>query len=372
MSRSRKTQLIAPFLCALLIPGAALAHRPGGGGDAPMGKACKPFRPNQPPVGTPVSHAMPKVHRPSAKVTTWGTQTTWDPIRHTTYQPTYNRDPYKLEMKGYNEGSKVTLKLQQKSGKVQLPESCPGCAGGKTPKKLTNPAKWAKKQRSKAWRQAVSKALKFEQLEQFQVTVPSHAQTQTEQRANIMPTHTPYKVEGRDAFNRKYATIQGNAEGLTTAVRRTSRQQRVGGYNYNQSGAVSDSGLHVPAYDVKANTNTENLYVTPAYQKGGTVQSKVLGLAAFPAGAKVSITNTRMEGAGEASHTVSFTASKSGSGGIVVPGMQRDKLRVTVSFDAVKDKAAASAYSFNTRIPAVAGRPAFQARGINYYSVGLE
>lgn len=368
MSRSRKPQLIA-LLCAILIPGAALAHRPGGGGDAPVGKACKPFRPNQPPSGTPVSHAMPRIERPSAKVTTWGNQTTWQPVRRQSFQPTYNRDPYKLEMTGYNEGSRVTLKLQQKSAKVELPDSCPGCAGGKAPKKLTNPAKWAKKQRSQAWRQAVAKALSFQQLEQFQVNVASHKQTQTEQRANIMPTHTPYKLEGRDAFNRKYATIQGHAQGLpTSGARQVTRPQGA----YTQYGSSTDSGLHVPAYDVKANTNTDNLYVTPAYRKGEAVQSKVLGLAAFPAGSRVSITNTRMEGAGEAGHTVAFTASKSGSGGIVVPGLQRDKLRVTVSFAAVQDQAAASSYSFNTRIPTVAGRPAFQARGINYYSAGLE
>jgi hypothetical protein len=364
MSRSR--QLIVPILCALLIPATALAHRPGGGGDAP--KACKPFRPNQPPVGTPVSHAMPKIQRPSATVTTWGTQTTWQPIRRQSYPATYNRDPYKVQMTGYNEGSRVTLKLQQKSAKVELPDACQ-IPAGKRPAKVTNPAKLAKKQRSKAWRQAVAKALNFQQLEQFQVNVASHKQTQTEQRANIMPTHTPYKLEARDAFNRKYATIQGHAQGLqTTAPRQVNRPQS----GYTQYGSQTDSGLHVPAYDVKANTNTDNLYVTPAYRKGDVVQSKVLGLAAFPAGSKVSITNTRMEGAGEANHTVSFKASKSGSGGIVVPGLQRDKLRVTVSFDAVQNKAAASSYSFNTRIPTVAGRPAFQARGINYYSAGLE
>lgn len=369
---SRKPQLLS-LLVVLLLPAVAFAVRPGPGhrpgpGKRPVGKPCKPFRPNQPPPGTPVSHSMPKIHRPSVKVTTWGTETQWQPVRHRSYPATYNRDPYKIEASGYNEGSKLTLKLQQKSATVVLPESCPGCADA-APKGLKNKKKWAKKQRSKAWRKAVSQALRYEKLEQFQTTVPSHKQTQTEQRANLLPTHTPYKVEGRDAFNRKYATLKGNAQGLPTSpARQVNRRQG----SYTQYGSQTDSGLHVPAFDVKANTNTANLYITPAYQKGEAVQTKVLGLAAFPAGAKVTITNTRMQGEGQANHTVSFVASRSGSGSIAVPGLQRDKLKVTVGFDAVQKQAAAAAYSFNTRIPTVAGRPAFQARGINYYGAGLE
>jgi len=54
-----------------------------------------------------------------------------------------------------------------------------------------------------------------------------------------------------------------------------------------------------------------------------------------------------------------------------VGGLQRDKLRVTVAFDAVQNKAAASSHSFDVRVPTVSGRPAFSARGIQYYTAGL-
>jgi hypothetical protein len=346
------------------------AHKPGPGDKRPVVKPCRPFRPNQPPPSTPVSYAMPKINRPSVKVTTWGQQTTWNPIQHRSYPASYNRDPYKVEMTGYNEGSRVTLKVQQKSAKVAIPESCPGCAAA-PPKGVKNKRKWARKQRSKAWRAAVSQALNFQALESFTTTVASHKQTQTEQRKNELPTHTPYRVEGRGPFGRKYATQQGNVEGLTTANKQISRDVRNGRYTTRQYGNQNDSGLHVPAYNVGANTNAQNLYITPAYKAGDRVQAKIVGLAAFPAGSKVTVTNLRMQGAGVAGHTVTFNASRSGSGSIAVAGMQRDKLRVTVSYDAVNNKAAAASHSFDVRIPRVSGRPAFSARGINYYAAGL-
>jgi hypothetical protein len=274
-------------------------------------------------------------------------------------------------MTGYMEGSKVTLKVQQKSAKVAIPESCPGCAAA-PPKGLKNKRKWARKQRSRAWRAAVSKALSFQTLETFTTTVPSHKQTQTVKRKNELPTHTPYRVEARGPFGRKYATQKGNVEGLpTTRDKQISRDVRNGRYTTKQYGNQNDSGLHVPAHNVGANTNAQNLYITPAYKKGERVQAKIVGLAAFPAGSKVTVTNLRMQGAGEAGHTVSFNASRSGSGSIAVAGLQRDKLRVSVSYDAVNKRAAGSSHSFDIRIPRVSGRPAFSARGINYYAAGL-
>jgi len=336
--------------------------------DKPAGKPCKPFRPNQPPANTRPSFALPKIHRPQAKVVTWGIETQWQPVQYYAGgENHYNRDPYKVDMTGYNEGSKVSLLLQQKSAKVAVPESCPGCTDGAPLKGKMSPEKWARKQRSLAWQKAVSQAQRWERLDTFTTTVPSHAQTQTEQRANVLPTHTPYKLAGKDPFNRTYATLQGQVEGLpTTGAVQVTRQVN----GYTQYGSQTQSGLHIPAYDVAANTNAENVYITPAYEKDGVVQAKLLGLAAFPAGAKVSITNTRKQGASEPDHTVEFTASKSGSGSKVIQGLQRDKLHVTVSFDGVANQAHPTSYSFDVRIPKMSGKPAFKTRGIVYYQAG--
>jgi hypothetical protein len=363
---THKTLTIAIVAFTLALTSTALAERPAES-PSPVGKSCTPFRPNQPPPGTKPSFAMPKLRRPSAQITSWGVETTWQAIRYAGGEQHYNRDPYSAAMTGYNEGSKATLALQTKSEKVAIPESCPGCT--QTPPKTgkLSPERWAKKQRSQAWQKAVAEAQRWERLETFTTTVPSHAQTQTEQRANILPTHTPYKLSARDPFNRKYATLQGNVAGLPTNAVQVNRNVN----GYTQYGTDSKSGLHVPAYDLGANTNGQNLFITPAYQKGDAVQAKILGLAAFPAGSKVTVTNLRMQGASEANHTVSFTASKSGSGGILVSGLQRDMLQVTVSFDAVANQAQAASHSFNVRIPKASGKPAFKTRGIVYYAAGL-
>lgn len=366
---THKTLTIAIVAFALALTSAAYAERPGSS-ESPVGKPCKPFRPNQPPAGTNPSFAMPKIQRPSVRITTWGVETNWQPIQyHAGGEQHYNRDPYAAAMTGYNEGSKVTLALQAKSEKVAIPESCPGCTQTPPKQGKLSPERWAKKQRSQAWQKAVAEAQRWERLETFTTTVPSHAQTQTEQRANVLPTHTPYKLAGKDPFNRSYATLQGNVAGLPTSAG-TGVQRQNG--RYTQYGTQTSSGLHVPGYDVGANTNAQNLFITPAYQLAdGKVQAKILGLAAFPAGSKITVTNLRKQGAGEPDHTVSFVASKSGSGRTIITGLQRDMLQVTVSFDGVANQAHAVSHSFNVRIPKASGKPAFKARGIVYYAAGL-
>lgn len=368
MRRLNRSLLVAlSVLAAASVGSPARAVKPGK--PEPEVKPCQPFRPNQPPASTRVSLVMPRIHRPSARVITWGEQTVWQPIRHVRNGETnLNRDPYRIELTGYNEGTKVELQLQGKSAPVALPESCPGCASP-APKKLANPEKWARKQRSHAWQKAVAQAQRFRKLDEFTVTVPSHAQTQSEQRADVLPPHTPYKVVARDPFGRKYATLKGNVEGLPYSGERQVTRVVSG---HTQVGMYSTGGGHLPSHDVGANTTTENVYITPAYEKNGAIQAKVLGLAAFPAGTKITVTNTRMEGAGEAGHTVSFVASRSGSGSVAVAGLQRDKLRVTVSYDGVPNQAHPASHTFHTRIPMASGRPAFQARGIRYYAVALE
>jgi hypothetical protein len=367
---THKTLTIAIVAFALALTSTALAERPGTS-ESPVGKPCKPFRPNQPPAGTKPSFAMPKLQRPSAQLTTWGVQTAWQEVQYRVGRSQdYNRDPYTAAMTGYNEGSKVTLALQTKSEKVAIPESCPGCTQTPPKQGKLSPERWAKKQRSQAWQKAVAEAQRWERLETFTTTVPSHAQTQTEQRANELPTHTPYKLTGKDPFNRTYAKLQGNVAGLAT--RNDGQVSRPAGGGYTQYGSVTSSGLHVPACDVGANTNAQNLFITPAYQLAdGKVQAKILGLAAFPAGSKITVTNLRKQGAGEADHTVSFVASKSGSGRTIISGLQRDMLQVTVSFDGVANQAHAASHSFNVRIPKASGKPAFKARGIVYYAAGL-
>ncbi len=364
MSSKRTNLSIALAVFALFAASSASAEQLGQPGhEAAAGKACKPFKPNQPKDTRP-SFVMPKIHRPEARVITWGVETNWQPVNH--YGGggvSYNRDPYKAELKGYNEGSKVNLLLQSKSAKVAVPESCPGCSEV-APKGKLSEKRWAQKQRSQVWRKAVAEAQRWERLETFTTNVPSHAQTQTEQRANVLPTHTPYKLIAKDPFNRKYAKVQGQVAGLPTESRGIQQPHSSG---YTQHGTEISGGLHVPAYDTNANTNAENLFITPAYDKAGKVQAKLLGLAAFPAGAKITITNLRKQGAGEADHTVQFTASKSGSGSIAVEGFQRDMLQVTVSYDAVANQANGTSHSFTVRIPKMSGKPAFKTRGIAYY-----
>jgi hypothetical protein len=60
-----------------------------------------------------------------------------------------------------------------------------------------------------------------------------------------------------------------------------------------------------------------------------------------------------------------------GSGSVPVAGLQRDRLRFTVSYDAAPDRVQAASHSFNVRIPTVSGKPAFKSRGILYYGASL-
>jgi hypothetical protein len=154
---SRNALTLSFIAAILMVTSPALANR-----KAPVRGGCsvgckKTFRPNKPHRNTRVSFAMPKVQRPSAKTATWGVETTWHPVpRRGGGGSSVNRDPWKVEMKGYNEGTKVVVKTQTASKDIVLPTSA--CTGGgckpsvKKGKKITNPRKLLRKQRSKAWR----------------------------------------------------------------------------------------------------------------------------------------------------------------------------------------------------------------------------
>ncbi|MCA9666481.1 MAG: hypothetical protein KC503_12860 [Myxococcales bacterium] len=337
-------------------------------GKAPAGKACKAFAPNQ---RGRISMRLPKIHRPSGRIVSWGDQTTWQPL------PRWgvgggshvNRDPYDITVKGYNEGSKVTAHRQLKSNDIVLPDTCMGGLCASKDKKITNRKKLLKKQRSREWRKAVASALNYEQFNDLDINVASANQEQKKHSPAVMETHTPFKLLGKDVFGRKYATVHGNVEGLPTRNENTQRQQ--GGRT--QPGTISHSGMHVPAYDIAANTNPKNIFITPAYTRGdtfkGEAQAKMLGLAAFPAGTTITVTNTRLEGLGIGAerHTVSFKASKSGSGAQVFEALQRDRLRVSVSYPAVQNQAHGQTHTFYLRVPRAAGKEAIKARGVKYY-----
>ena len=372
-----RTALTLTFAAALMMIAApSLANRPTHKGRGGNGVGCKKiFRPNKPHRNTRVSFAMPKVHRPSAKVVTWGVETTWHPVpRRGGGGSTVNRDPWKADMKGYNEGTKVVVKTQTASKDIVLPTSA--CTGGgckpsvKKGKKITNPRKLLRKQRSKAWRKAVSQAQTWEKTAEIGITVNSHKETQTYQNAAVMPTHTPMRIEAKGTFGRKYATIHTNVAGMKTNTQNTQRNTRIGGRNLTQQGTISNSGLHVPAYGAWA--NAKNLYVTPAYGDRGAESVKLLGLASFPAGSRITVTNLRLKSEGAANHTTEFTASKSGSGAAKLAGLQNDKLQVKVSYAAVADRAQANEHNFTVRVPRASGRPAIQSRGIRYMAVNME
>jgi hypothetical protein len=236
-------------------------------------------------------------------------------------------------------------------------------------KKVTNPRKLARKARSKAWRQAVGKAQSWEQVAEITTTVNSHKETQTHQSPAVMPTHTPMRIKAKGTFGRKYAAIHTNVAGLPTETTNTQRTTNIRNRNFTQQGTISNSGMHVPAYTSWA--NTKNVYVTPAYGTRGQEQVKMLGLAAFPAGAKITVTNMRLKSEGAANNSVNFVSNTSGSGGIVVPGLQNDKLQVNVSYAAKDNASHASNHSFQVRVPRASGKPAIKARGIRYYSATL-
>lgn len=367
---------LALLAATLLVSSPALADRRGPKAKPGVSRSCPgckgTFRPNTPPRHVRPSHAMPKIHKPKAKVESWGVETTWHPVpnrggggRHV------NRDPWKAELSGYNEGSKVKIQTQTKSKDVALPTGCVNCkvVTAKKGKKITNPRKLARKERSKAWRSAVSKAQNWETQAEVNITVNSHKETQTHQAPAVMPTHTPMRITGKDTFGRKYGTVHTNVAGMKTQAQNTQRETTINGRRVRQGGTISNSGLHVPAYEAWA--NTKNVYVTPAYGDRGQEQVKMLGLAAFPAGAKITVTNMRLKSEGVANHTATFVANKSGSGGIAVSALQNDKLQVSVSYDAVADRAQAANHSFTVRVPRASGKPAIKARGIRYMSVDL-
>jgi hypothetical protein len=313
---------------------------------------------------------MPKIHRPGVKAVSWGVQTTWVPIRGQHGDRPINRDPWKAEMTGYNEGSTVRMATQVQSRGIALPEPCAGCKPGRRTRKITNPRKLARKARSRAWRAAVSNALSWEPVAEVKTTVNSHKETQIHESTAVMPTHTPMKITARGPFGRKYAKVQTNVEGLpTTPAGTTRRQVIVHGSRYSQTGNIDNSGLHVPAYAPWA--TTANVFVTPAYNKGDRAEVKLLGLAAFPAGSTITVRNMRLASEGADGHTASFTASRSGSGAVRIPGFQNDKLQVTVSYPAVDNQAHGSSHSFTVRVPRTSGKPAIKARGIRYMAAQM-
>ena len=372
---SRNALILSLAAAILMVTSPALADR-----KAPARGKCsvgckKTFRPNQPHRNTRVSFAMPKVRRPTAKVTTWGVETTWHEVpRRGGGARNVNRDPWKAEMTGYNEGTRVVVKTQTPSKDIVLPVATCGAGGCKGTvkkgKKITNPRKLARKQRSREWRKAVSQAQTWEKAAEVGITVNSHKETQTYQNAAVMPTHTPMRIEAKGTFGRKYATIHTNVQGMKTATQNTQRNTVISGRSWSQQGTISNSGLHVPAYGAWA--NAKNLYLTPAYGDRGAESVKLLGLAAFPAGSKITVTNLRLKSEGAANHTTEFTASKSGSGAARLAGLQNDKLQVKVSYAAVADRALANEHNFTVRVPRASGRPAIQSRGIRYMAVNME
>lgn len=339
---------------ALVMPALAGAVEPG-----PEKSTCRPepFRPNQPPSDTRPSYVMPRLARPAAAITTWAVQTQ----RRNSGAWSRGADPYKVELTGYNENSKVSVKTQQPSANLVLPTGCP--LPSIDPKSKLSPERQVRRAKSRQWQAAVSQALQMQTLLTHRTTEPSARQTNVVERPELLATHTPVVVEARDQFNRRYAKVVTNVKGLPLAL--DSYYQN--GYHFDRQ----TGGTLVPAYASWANTG--NVFITPAYDRNGRQQVKLLGLAAFPIGAKVSVTNTRLEGEGAADHTVTVArTSKSGTAALALPGLQGDKLRVTVSFDAVSNQAVGSTYTFHTRVPKASGEPAIKARGIRYYPVTIE
>jgi hypothetical protein len=354
IARIRSILTMSFISAALVVPALAGAVEPG-----PEGSTCRPepFRPNQPPPDTRPSYVMPRLQRPTAVITTWAVQTQ----RRNYGGWSRGADPYKAELAGYNENSKVTIKAQQPSANLVLPTGCPQPSSA-TKSKLS-PERQARRAKSRQWQAAVSQALQMQELLTHRTSQPSARQTNVVERPELLATHTPVVVEARDQFNRRYARVVTNVKGLPVYSDGFSQN----GYYYDRQ----TGGTVVPAYASWANTS--NVFITPAYDRNGSQQVKLLGLAAFPIGAKVSVTNTRLEGEGAANHTVTVDrTSKSGTAALALPGLQGDKLRVRVSFDPVANQAAGSEYIFYTRVPKASGEPAIKARGIRYYPVTIE
>jgi hypothetical protein len=273
-------------------------------------------------------------------------------------------------MQGYNDQTRVTLYREVKAKDVVIPDAC--ITEAMAPKGTENKDKWVKIQRAKLWKEAIAAATVLEKVETFDIDVASHRQSKQVTKPAVMETHTPLVVKAKDVFNRKYAEVRLNAQGLQTAPAGTdSRQVNDRGRRLTQTGTKQKSGTFVPAYDVKANTNLNNVYLTPAYVRADKVSVvKLLGLKAFPAGTTVTVTNVNAEGEGAPAevHTRSFVAKK-GSGSLHLRAMQNARLRITVSYPVVKDKAQGSSYTFETRVPMASGKPVIAKRGMRYYRI---
>jgi hypothetical protein len=326
---------LAPLALSPLVARAAEGQQQGR-----PAKAC-PLRPDA-DAHARLTFKMPKMTRPQAKIVSWGE----------TQNNARQRDPYRVSLSGLHDGAKVTIRTQTQSADVEVPTACRDCG------------EVGRSRYSTAMRASVAKALRYDPLLEEVVTPPSPQQGVTIEKNQQLAVHSPALVQAVDRFGRRYRRTSLNVDGLQTETNTT--------YPNRYAVTYVKSGTLAPTYQPWA--TLKNVLITPShYGPKGEPRVNVLGLAAFPAGARVTVTNIRMEGEGLEGHTVTLEhTNNSGSGRLTLPALQDDHLRVNVEFPGVANAANASSHTFFVRVPKASGHPAIKRRGVAYYPAPTE
>ncbi len=276
-----------------------------------------------------------------------GQVTTWD-LRRQQATGTLRGDPYKIEATGLSNGDSLRVEVQEPSADLELPAACDkqGLTG---------------RQIARLMQRTVSKALRFTELTTETANTPGPASTFAVEKPATLATHTPVRMRSTDRFGRKSNHNVSNVQGVPATTQWDGREH-----------LRLSSDLIAP-YQAWANLN--NVLVTQAYEtydadggKAASPRVKLVGLAAFPIGAKVTIVNERMENLKQKGHTLVIAkTTSSGTARAELPAFQDDRLRIEVEFEAVAGQSQASKSVHHVRVPSGHGKPSVERGDVRYF-----
>jgi hypothetical protein len=204
------------------------------------------------------------------------------------------RDPWAGRFTGITSGDSVKLEIQDRSAPLDLER----ISGKHLPMSL---------------RAELRKALRFRTVRKFDGVTREEPKFdsfgQTEKRPplelgghDVIPVHAPVRVTAQSPYEPGKSFVT-NAEGRRQTVSETHIEV-VNGRQIQVS--IAKSGLTQEHYAAWAT----NLYVTPVFEAEGKGSARILGLAALPIGAKVTVTNVDMEKRKMPGATVALRPSK--------------------------------------------------------------
>jgi hypothetical protein len=123
-------------------------------------------------------------------------------------------------------------------------------------------------------RGAVTNASQWRLIGNFKVNTNAPGETYSKIEKDVLPAYTPVKVEARTIFNQRYAKVVTNAAGLPERQEKVENVKvRRGGQTYTAQKITLASGEYLPAFNMKHNVNTNNVFVSTAMRKEKTTMT---------------------------------------------------------------------------------------------------